>query len=543
MRACLCASSHARPRARRPDLLIGLLVPLVSACHLRDRGDDPQPSEDPTIYPLSLPASLVAVPNLDDDDQDGTGDWEQRGATGEDDLQELLVSGGPGELTLTLTGSARIWLDGVVVVDEAAPSATLSTEGERTLGVEMPDFVSEAELSVAWVGSGEAAGQSQQGAVSLRGAPIIFNHHLQGAEAVYAMNGSGNEDFISDFETTLGDAFDSYRMRDYGWDVWIQDEFEIGTATSPGHRLDVVLNSLRSQRGRYLDPLAEDQWSGPNVYIHTWGEGQPTAQDYGGNLEVTPPLTANGVSYPFGRIYYGAWDRSGPNQSVRDLFEAQGVQDPFVLDVQWLCVGHVDEFMTFIPDGTAPRGFRLLFADTRLGHSFLESLDPETSLPRFESGHGYATIGAMLEDADLWAYNDEIQADYLDAYLEALRTEIALTDDEIVALPAAFEQNASCGGYGLALIPGTANLTVAQPDPDGPVHLFMPDPFLRTDPDDQSSDPLIAYINALLPADAEPHWLDDWSNYHMMWGEVHCGSNSRRTPTEDAWTQSVSEEE
>ena len=531
MRAC--PSETAR--------LTALALLATAGCH-RDKTPD-QPGEQPVVYALSAPGELVAVPNLDDDDQDGVGDWEQVGAPGEDDLQDLTLESGPGTLTLTLTGLARVWQDGAAVLDDVTTSATLTTTGSVTLGVEMPDFVSEASLAVSWAGTGEAEGQSGQASVALRGAPLIFNHHLQQAEMVYAMSGSGNEDFIAGFEAALGEHFEKYALKDYGRDVWIQDEFELGTATSEGHRLDVILNSVRTQNGNYLDPLAEEQWAGPNVYIHTWGDGRATAQDYGGNIEITPPLVANGVSYPFGRLYYGAWDNGGPKEEVRDRFEAQGVQDPFTLDVQWLCVGHVDEFMSFIPDATAPRGFRLLFADTRVGRSFLEGLDRTTELPRFETGHGYATVGDMLDDEGLWAYNDEVQATYLDSYLDTLRAEFALTDDEIIALPAAFEQNELCGGYGLALIPGTANLTVAQTEEDGPVKLFIPDPFLRSDVDDQGSDPLIAAVNALLPAEVEPIWLDDWQDYHLAWGEVHCGSNSRRTPMDDAWTLSVGEEE
>lgn len=529
--------------------LSGVVLLGVAACSI-DPGPQPNEEEPTPSEPRTLvaPAEVVAVPNLDDDDGDGVSDWEGPSSPYENDRQAMTLESGPGQIALTLSGEARVWLPrgaggdpAILLLDDETPSVTLDTTGTLNLTVELPDFVSEASLSVRWTGSGDQEGQSGEATVALRGAPLILNHHLQAAEMVYAMSSSSNEEMIAGFTDTLGDYFTGYALRDYGRDVWIQDEFEFGTATSPNHRLDVVLDSIRTQNDNWLDPLAEEQWAGPDVYIHTWGDGRASAQDYFGNLELTPPLTANGVSYPFGRIYYGAWDSElsgggGPHQDLRDLLDAQGVQDPFTLDVRWLCVGHVDEFMSFIPDPTAPRGFRLVFADTRLGRSFLEGLDAETSLPRFARGHGYDTIGAMLEDEELWAYNDEVQAVYLDAYLETLRAEIELTEDEIIAIPAAFEQNDQCGGYGLALIPGTANLTVAQPDPDGPVHLFFPDPFLREDTDDPGSDPFIAYVNALLPAAVEPHWLDDWELYHMAWGEVHCGSNARRTPTDEAWT-------
>jgi protein-arginine deiminase len=40
----------------------------------------------------------------------------------------------------------------------------------------------------------------------------------------------------------------------------------------------------------------------------------------------------------------------------------------------------------------------------------------------------------------------------------------------------------------------------------------------------------------MLPSNLTPYWLDDWASYHLMWGEVHCGSNTRRTPIGQWWT-------
>jgi protein-arginine deiminase len=61
----------------------------------------------------------------------------------------------------------------------------------------------------------------------------------------------------------------------------------------------------------------------------------------------------------------------------------------------------------------------------------------------------------------------------------------------------------------------------------------MADPFLRTDTRDQASDPLIAFMRTLLPH--ELVFIDDWSTYHMALGEVHCGTNVRRTPVDPWW--------
>ena len=44
-----------------------------------------------------------------------------------------------------------------------------------------------------------------------------------------------------------------------------------------------------------------------------------------------------------------------------------GAQEHFTLDVT-LCVGHVDEYLTFIPDASSPKGFKLLLSDVNAGY-------------------------------------------------------------------------------------------------------------------------------------------------------------------------------
>ena len=78
-------------------------------------------------------------------------------------------------------------------------------------------------------------------------------------------------------------------MARYGYDVWVQDEFEFATLTSPGHRMDVVIDSIRSDNGSGLDNLAEEQWEAPNVAVRTWrGQNRVTSKtvSQGG----TPPV-------------------------------------------------------------------------------------------------------------------------------------------------------------------------------------------------------------------------------------------------------------
>ena len=177
--------------------------------------------------------------------------------------------------------------------------------------------------------------------MSVISAPMLLNHHLQPMEQVYAMAGTGfvnNQAFIEGFEDALGDDFTAFDVRDYEWDVWIQDEIEFANLSSNGTRLDIIIDSIRN---RGLDRLPEEQFDGPDVWIETWGRGIANSQDSFGNLEVAPPVDG----YPYGRIYYGDWYYgSTPDTITSDLtdeFDAQALTRPFhfgcYFSVCWTC--------------------------------------------------------------------------------------------------------------------------------------------------------------------------------------------------------------
>ena len=46
---------------------------------------------------------------------------------------------------------------------------------------------------------------------------------------------------------------------------------------------------------------------------------------------------------------------------------------------------------------------------------------------------------------------------------------------------------------------------------------------------------MIEYFAEVMPAGMELYFVDDWDVYHLGLGEVHCGSNVRRTPTVGWW--------
>lgn len=89
-----------------------------------------------------------------------------------------------------------------------------------------------------------------------------------------------------------------------------------------------------------------------------------TSQDHGGNLLVTPPI----AGFPHGRIVYG--HSHGFECRMHDFFTHQRVQAPFHLDASWLSVGHVDEYISFLPDaanGAWP--WKIALLSPRLGYA------------------------------------------------------------------------------------------------------------------------------------------------------------------------------
>lgn len=504
------------------------------------------PPPDLPLPPGTL-GSVLAPPNLDDDDGTHT-DWQQYPFANDDDLTTLAL---PASVTTDLnagdwvrlelsgaTSSIRVWHDGQPRLGSAAGTNTydfVPAAGD-VLQVEFGAYASAGVLTVERRNAAGSLLSSEE--VVVHSAPLVMNHHLQPSEQVFAVRvqspGYNNNALIAAYANVLGSQFTQVPGSSYGSDVWVQDEFEFATATGPGgQRLDVVIDSIRD---RGLDRYAEDQLVGPGVIAETWGTpSQATTFDSFGNLEASPPVTVNGVEYPFGRIYYGRQGNWGLNSQLRSFLASQSVQAPFEVDTTWLCVGHVDEISSFVPDPSSPKGFRLLLADVDAGIDVLQSLPAGFSLPRYAADHGYGSVGQILGDNALMALNAEIQADYLDGIRQLFKARLGLTDADIIEVPSLFEHLSGCGAA--ALVPGMVNLIVA--DQGAETHVFMADPFFRADLFDQNDDPFIEAVVDQMPADLNLHFVDDWDVYHLGVGEVHCGTNVIRTPTASWWTNSA----
>ena len=309
----------------------------------------------------------------------------------------------------------------------------------------------------------------------------------------------------------------------YGNDVWMQDQIEIGyTSASPGSLLPVVLNSPRN---RGLVDFAERELFRPNTGYYEIGVGAGT-QDSFGNLEVTPPVTVEGVEYPFGRIYTG----QGMQSMLRaDFLPHQIVQSPITLDTDWLLVEHVDEIVTFIPDLTGPPGaFKVLIADPALGVSILES-EPEplsTFMGKYEDPDMYvAIVLATYREANLTIYAHRIEA-----FQVALMNALGLPDSAFVRVPVVF--NFLGAGTtspehmsAFSLLPNPVNLIAVNG------RLVAPDPFY-----DRFMNPFVSALGLLGYSVGDTlRFVDDWDVYHNNDGEVHCGTYVRRVPSGADW--------
>jgi protein-arginine deiminase len=553
---------------RLPYACVALLPALLAT------GACPEPEPEPIAPPaFVLPDAyaegagrrepgLVGLPNIDDDNGDGERDWSEPAGAAENDFVSFaidpsswdgLAEGEGLRLEMTHgTGQVRVRdAAGTVVLGEA-PGENLwdlpvhrPESGDAVeFSLEFKNFLARAGLALRQVdAAGELIGEEL---LFVTASPLLLNHHGQQNERTFALEADwggqyNNLEMLAEYEEVLGDGFERIPGAPYAGDVWVQDEFQIAFAEAPGQRLDVVLDLIRD---RGLDEFPEDELQGPDFALLTWGDPDfVSSLDYGGNLEISMPLGLSGGAgeSPFGRFYFGGDAATHPARELTDFFAAEQVQDPFMPDTTWLCVGHIDEYTSFVPDPTAPRGFRFVITDTQAAWDVILGLDPSTELGRFGGtppweGHGLPDVASFLDNDALRMLNEEVQEDHVDPALELFRAELDLQEEEILRMPGLWEEPFGCDQWVAALIPGMTNLIVTQIGEQKDV--FLADPYFRPGDDPRVSeehDPLIQAVRAAMPGDLELHFVDDWFVYHLGLGEVHCGTNEIETPAAHWW--------
>jgi protein-arginine deiminase len=399
-------------------------------------------------------------------------------------------------------------------------------------------------------------------------APFLLAPHTQAPAHSMVVKLPDNPDstrYVADFTAACHKAGVKHLVLE-SIDPWIEDELQWGYTQTPRCRMPVALHMHRQRElSRHIRGLLA-----PNVgyfKAYNYASAANNSLDYGGDLEVTPPVK----DYPFGRVYFGsqASDRAhDPHFSPRHMSrefqaffkrqkthpsEKKALQEPIDLCTDWLLVGHVDELVSFVPANN-DRGFVLLYASPDLAIDLLDGLTDErrapgyldgdnfkkTGLNRYKRDYGCISVQDLLDldgrslqngpgflNGSLRSYNAKVQA-LIDRNVDILKRELALTDADVRPVPVLFcnavpdyaDPTRVSPWQAVALTPGVVNLTSLGQT------CLVPDPLIPVFRDHVTQ--------TLKGIGQQAVYLDDWL-YHANSGDVHCGSNTQRTPPERKW--------
>ncbi|UNI16973.1 Protein-arginine deiminase [Purpureocillium takamizusanense] len=292
--------------------------------------------------------------------------------------------------------------------------------------------------------------------VALRVAPIITHHHGQPVKQIIAIKTSipYHQVFADDLTyitTAAGINKPPVIATTREGNIWAQDQFEAAYTSMPGpNSSSIVLEVMvvaaleRQGSGPIVKQLLSDSVGAVRHHKlvrvdDNWIKQtiEPT-----GNLETIPPYTHNGRSYPAGRVIFGS--KSGFKPLFPSLMEAQETQSPVEVDVTWLRVGHVDEFMQFLPSRsrrgwivavTDPIATLTLFKKAQQdGHGNTKALsrpgldtDPPTCIPN-------STIDDVLRFPGFETIQ-KFSARNIAKAIDVLKRETGITDAEILRVP------------------------------------------------------------------------------------------------------------
>ncbi len=535
----------------------------------RDGTVENNSDDDASEHFWSATSGAVFYLNIDDDDNDGLPDNSGSFVTGSEDafdLARIVVrkfdaapSDGTAKILASPANRSRLFRNGgstwsllsgtgssfpLPIADiiageielgiEATSRADSTWNGEIVLTLEIRD------------GGGSLIGADL---VRLRCAPLILDHNLLPVETLHVVDlGSSNASFRSDLQAaaTAG-GFTHYAVPGNAYlnDRWIQDSSERGfvllpTDTGPRRRVDSVLQCARN---RPIDNWGEQYLFGADQDFHFEFGSNSQSINYGGNLEIAPPHSG----YPWGRIVVGGgssytigggtWNNLHMDQAYRTFLDALDVQGPHLeVSSEWLAVGHVDEFTSFVKAPSSPKGWIIALASPALAKQILENVQTSGggSLKIFENrGSWETTVDQVLNDSALMTYNQEAQQ-RIDAIRAQYKTAFGLSNSEVIDVPVLFEDVGS--GEAAAYNPGVANMVVLA-FANGTTRLVVPDPEGPHDPTDAWADATKTALE-VFGTGANPVnviFTDVFNAYHQNLGEAHCGINTIRTPPAEDW--------
>ncbi|AXU13834.1 protein-arginine deiminase domain-containing protein [Streptomyces clavuligerus] len=418
-------------------------------------------------------------------------------------------------------------------------------------------------------------------------APVLTHHHRQKAQEVLVTAVKGEklqEKFVKDLEREVKAAGITKPVRKLGGaggDRWAQDFLEPGyvSMTGPGGKPHAMRVMIRSAQDRKAGREVFEKLRGKDIgAVQMSGRLGWNTLDSMGNLETIPPYAHGGKEYPAGRIIMGHQPdaRNRPAKSMSTFLRSQGAQSPLLLDTAWLGVGHVDEFVQFLPAATE-RGWRIGVADPQAGVALLRKAQKDGhgrakmfSVPNGPEGQApKQTIDEVLKNRSFHADN-KLATERIEANLRILKNETGITDAEIIRIPGLYsrgDMDGSVFGGGrakLSRLDIDTALTFDQAGPD------RKQPFAASGRAGERAWPTGAYVpgavNGVVLSDsrylAAKQWgpviqgkdifgeavsaayaragfttryIDDWYTYHVMSGEVHCGTNTLRDTSQPWW--------
>ena len=303
-------------------------------------------------------------------------------------------------------------------------------------------------------------------------APWFVSNHADVTEVVYVAEISGvneltdnDRHFLSELRRIIGSKLEVVPVSINNGDRWAQDIMEIGHSAMPGKKL---VTAIRTPNLREQANDAFAAYPGKHLLSVDLGFMQTndlveaevgSSLDSFGNLECSPPLPG----YPFGRIVYGAPDTAGKHASMREemraLLEGNRLQSAIRLDTGWLSVGHVDEFLCFIPDPAGTHGFRVAFASPNRAMEIVRqvhSSDPNARLfdgirdndsnvvMVFLDYANHSTVGQIMRDRSFMTTQGRVQQ-ILNTQKEILRADLGLSDSDFIDMPILFHQDEGGG--------------------------------------------------------------------------------------------------
>ena len=559
----------------------------------RDGKVDPASAEDQdTEETWDATSGAMFLPNLDDDDADGVRDSDDNKiGSGTDSLDFSVIhisacadcpadTKGILEIDAEAAKHVRIfaladdnasWVPVLGEVDvcysddeEVEPVCSQVTRyeisGDRVISgadlvIEGRDFLRSPEGWSGYLDAGYAI-TDKDGAlltseanpdgvdkVRMRVAPWQLFGNLHPFDTVWSS--STSSEFVNGIEDATEAAQITYETYSGYGDQWTQDFFQTGyfAVTRQDEEGNVVPHGMKVANARpwgrnNSDAQLPYRWLeknylGPDAAIIAIYKTKHTGSSFDshGNHDLLPPYENGDSKYPLGRILHG----SGIQAATTDFYAAQLLQGPvYEVETDWLYVGHVDEFLSYVPANT-PRGWKLLISSPRLSREMLTALSEDgngallvhegKSWIDFDTGGEYdadITIDDLLADPMVLEASQDAQA-LIDQEVDKIIAEVGLTDDEVIEMPNLFQE---VSGYKVAYQPGTVNSLVFGD------YIVIPKPFgpkvAGVDVFEKDLEDRLGGADSQLGKDGsgmKVYFTDDWDTYHRLDGEVHCGTN------------------